>query len=148
MPVTPFAEKFRLYEPVTYTFHIRHGKNLIPRTDSLEDKLARMQPHPGILLAIDEHLAFQKKHDNIILALRHDKAETPAMRSIQNEIVHSFGTFQTIDVGRSTSGKVMHGGAECFYLFAAVKININTRQKKIFPENFSFRNFRGNIEVL
>lgn len=71
MVIPVLTEEFRLTEPVTNAFHIRHGKYFVLGTNSLEDELTCMQHSSRILLTVDKHFSFSRK---IIIFSSHFRA--------------------------------------------------------------------------
>ena len=65
MVIPVLTEEFRLTEPVTNAFHIRHGKYFVLGTNSLKDELTCMQHSSRILLTVDKHFSFQQENYNI-----------------------------------------------------------------------------------
>lgn len=96
MVIPVLTEEFRLTEPVTNAFHIRHGKYFVLGTNSLKDELTCMQHSSRILLTVDKHFSFQQENYNIFLTLSRRQMESSGVGSIYYCIVHSLGTLSAL----------------------------------------------------
>jgi hypothetical protein len=113
MVIPVLTEEFRLTEPVTNAFHIRHGKYFVLGTNSLKDELTCMQHSSRILLTVDKHFSFQQENYNIFLTLSRRQMESSGVGSIYYCIVHSLGTLSALFF-TSASRRVGHRQVDLF----------------------------------